>query len=205
MTDLAALSFTIFSGDTAPAALYRFRYSIYVEEMHRRQKYACAETKTIRDPLDEKGHQGIVARGEEIVGCIRMNLLKDGPVGDYFDFYRLAALTPAELAKASICTRLMIDASVRRTSLSVELVKFAYEFGLQNGVESCFIDCNSHLTKFFLRFGWRALFRDEHPEYGLVDVMRLDLTDLGHLARIGSPFAAIAARYAGASALACAE
>ncbi len=201
-------TYNIFSENSAPSSLYRFRYAIYVEEMGRRQKYACAENRTIRDPLDAKGHQGVVTRDDAIVGCIRMNLLKDGPIGDYFDFYDLSALSPTELARASICTRLMIEPSLRRTSVSIDLVKFAYEFGLMNGIDTCFIDCNSHLERFFGRFGWRSLYRRTHEEYGLVDVMRLDLRDLSHLAAVGSPFLEIAARCVSsgnAAALACAE
>lgn len=196
MSDHSPLSFGIYSDDSAPAALYEFRYKIYVEEMGRKQKYACADTKTIRDPLDEKGHQGLILRDNEIVGSIRMNLLKHGAVGDYFEFYDLAALAPEALLKSSICTRLMIEPSLRRTSASIDLVKFAYEFGLRNDIETCFIDCNSHLTRFFGRFGWRRLYRREHEEYGLVDVMRLDLQDTDYLRSINSPFAAIAVRVA---------
>jgi predicted GNAT family N-acyltransferase len=196
MSDQSPLRFGIYSDDSAPAALYEFRYKIYVEEMGRKQKYACADTKTIRDPLDEKGHQGLILRDTDIVGCIRMNLLKHGAVGDYFDFYDLSVLSPDGLMRSSICTRLMIEPSLRRTAASIDLVKFAYEFGLRNGIDTCFIDCNSHLTRFFGRFGWRRLYSREHEEYGLVDVMRLDLRDTDYLGSIDSPFAAIAARVA---------
>jgi N-acyl-L-homoserine lactone synthetase len=194
MNELSPLTFRIYSENSAPEALYEFRYKIYVEEMGRKQKYACSVTKTIRDPLDAKGHQGVILRDNEIVGSIRMNLLKDGPVGDYFRFYSLGDLSAQALAKSSICTRLMIEPSLRRTPASIELVKFAYEFGLKNGIDSCFIDCNHHLVRFFRRFGWRSLYRREHEEYGLVDVMRLDLRDIDYLSSINSPFVAIAAR-----------
>jgi hypothetical protein len=37
-------------------AVYRFRYSVYVEEMNRTQRYADHELKQIKDPLDDFGH-----------------------------------------------------------------------------------------------------------------------------------------------------
>ena len=35
-------------------AIYRFRYSVYVEEMNRPQRYANHEYKRISDPLDDQ-------------------------------------------------------------------------------------------------------------------------------------------------------
>lgn len=182
------LSYQLRQGASVPGDLFRFRYAIYVEEMGRRQKYACAETKTIRDPLDDLGHQGIVLLDDAIIGCIRMNFLRDGPIGDYLRLYGLSTLSPGELKTASICTRLMIGPSLRKTQVSIELIKFAYAFGLSRGIDTCFIDCNDHLVRFFERFGWRFLFKREHEDYGLVNVMRLDLRDHDHLAAIKSPF-----------------
>lgn len=185
------LSYQLRQGASVPADLFRFRYAIYVEEMGRKQKYACAETRTIRDPLDELGYQGIVALDDAIIGCIRMNFLRDGSIGDYFSLYGLSALSAKERETASICTRLMIGPSARRTQVSIELIKFAYAFGLDRGIDTCFIDCNDHLVRFFERFGWRFLFKREHEDYGLVNIMRLDLRDHNHLAAIKSPFLAL--------------
>ncbi len=189
------LEYKLFSGAAAPQELYRFRYLIYVEEMGRKQKYACSESRTIRDPLDDHGHHGIIFDGDRIVGCIRMNLLREAPVGGYFDFYDLAKLSPQEIVSASICTRLMIDPQFRQTPVSVNIVKFAYKFGLINDVSTCFIDCNDHLVKFFQRFGWRELYRREHEEYGDVNVMRLDLKDIDHLSAIRSPLLPVALKH----------
>ena len=188
-------AYRVFSRDKAPEELYRFRYGIYVEEMGRIQRYADHEACRIRDPLDEVGHQGLMYADDRLAGCIRMNFLRDGGVGEYFDLYGLSALSDPEIERASICTRLMVAPFVRRSAASIGLVTFAYEFGLQSGIETCFIDCNSHLTRFFKRFGWKPLFNKEHAEYGRVDVMRLDLIDVDHLSRIGSPFAPIARHY----------
>lgn len=194
------LVYKLFSGEATPAELFKFRYSIYVEEMGRKQKYACAATKTIRDPLDDCGHQGLILENGRIVGCIRMNLLREAPIGDYFDFYGLERLSVKELQSASICTRLMIEPRLRHTSASVELVKFAYEFGLKYNVSTCFIDCNDHLVRFFRRFGWKVLFRREHDEYGVVNVMKLDLLDINHFKAIRSPFVPVALPYVGKTA-----
>jgi hypothetical protein len=57
---------------TAPnefEAVSRFRYSIYVEEMNRKQKYADHDRKAFIDPLDGKGVQLYAAWGESGVGA----------------------------------------------------------------------------------------------------------------------------------------
>lgn len=123
-----------------------------------------------------------------------MNFLRDGDIGEYLRFYELDLLQPEEAITASICTRLMIARAARHTQVSIDLIKFAYEFGLRNGIKTCYIDCNRHLVSFFERFGWKKLFRKEHVEYGMVDVLRLDLCDFDQLQRINSPFADVAHR-----------
>lgn len=188
------VEFRFFNRTDCPQELFEFRYSIYIEEMHRRQFYACHETRTIIDPLDDSAHQLVGFSNGEIVACVRANLLADGPVGDYFSFYDMDKLDPASALRSSICTRLMVRADFRKTQTPVEIFKQLYDFAIENRVESSFMDCNAHLVRFFRKFGYEFLGVKTHAEYGEVSIMRLNHFAFERLVRIGSPFAAQAAR-----------
>lgn len=191
---MSAVEFKFFKRAECPKELFEFRYAIYVEEMHRRQFYACHDTKTIIDPLDDTGHQLIGFANGEIVACVRANLLADGPVGDYFQFYGMDALSSEEARRSSICTRLMVRADYRKTLVPVEIFKALYDFAIRNDVQSSYMDCNAHLIRFFRKFGYQHLGSKTHPEYGDVSIMKLEHFEFKRLVRIGSPFAEQAAR-----------
>lgn len=172
-------------------ALFRFRYEIYVEEMHRPQRHADHERRTIVDNLDETGINIVgIAKGR-IVGAIRNNASSDSSLGEYENFYQMQDVGIDEHpAKTSITTRLMIAPEYRRAGLAVRLASSSYLLGLKRRVRWNFIDCNQHLVSFFQGLGWIEYVPPAvHPEYGLVSRMRLDLTDRGHLEAVRSPFA----------------
>lgn len=169
-------------------AVYRFRYAIYVEEMHRRQKYADHEAKQIYDPLDPGSYVfGAWADGE-LAGTLRTNFLRETDIGEYFEMYQLGYLPETVQKHTQITTRLMIQPRFRNGTLAVRLSKALYRFALERGITTDLIDCNAHLIPFFTGLGYR-LFRDDlvHPEYGAVTVLKLDLYDHYHFQQISSP------------------
>ena len=171
------------------AAIYRFRYAIYVEEMNRKQKYADHEARLIQDPIDCGSYILGAWENGELVGTVRSSVLSRVDISDYYDFYQIARLTPAEIALSSITTRLMIHSRHRRGSLAIRLAKAIYQIGLEQAITTDLIDCNEHLVPFFTGLGYR-LHRNDlvHPEYGAVTVMKLGLSDYAHLQQIRSPF-----------------
>ncbi len=181
----------IFEYGESPPVLYRFRYSIYVEEMRRTQRYANHDDQTIIDPLDDTSTNVLAYNAGVIIGCVRVNFLRAGAVGEYFSFYRIDALDAVLQERVSITTRLMIDRAWRRTPVTIMLITTIYEYALRRGILIDFIDCNRHLVGFFVKFGYRPQFVTTHPEYGEVTVMRIDVFDLTHLEAVNSPFAPI--------------
>lgn len=171
-------------------AICRFRYSVYVDEMNRPQKDADHEQQSIVDFLDDSESRLYGAwNGHAVVGTLRSNYLAYSDIGQYLDQYRLENLTSWERRHSSITTRLMVRQSHRNSMLAVRLACETYHHGLAEGVLFDFIDCNSHLVPFFTGLGYLVHADDvTHPEYGRVTVMRLNLTDRGHLERINSPF-----------------
>jgi GNAT superfamily N-acetyltransferase len=186
------IEYRIFSPGEAPADLFSFRYRIYVEEMHRPQRYACAQTKTIEDPLDRCARQVVALQHGRVIACIRANLLREGSIGEYLAFYDLDKLSSEDAFEASICTRLMVDPEHRKTSVSIDIFKRLYAFAIDAGVRTSYMDCNPPLVRFFSKFGYERLGEKRHPEYGHVAIMKLDHFDFVRLVRIGSPFADLA-------------
>lgn len=185
---VAVTTVRILTNADRPIDLYRFRYSVYVEEMRRPQRYANHDEKIIVDPLDETGYNVVAFDRGLIAGCVRINFLRDGPIGDYAAFYEIEDLDADRARRASICTRLMIRASNRRTAATLRIMMGVYDFALRRGIDTNYIDCNRHLVGFFKKFGYVDFGTKTHVEYGPVTNMRLDLRDRDRLARVASPF-----------------
>lgn len=168
--------------------LYQFRYSIYVEEMNRPQHDANHDEKIIRDSLDPAALNLIAIEKDEVVGAFRVNLASRGSLGGYDQFYEMPRYSGGSPA-VSIATRFMVASRYRQSNLAVSLCVAAFEIGLINGVDYCFMDCNDHLVLFFERMGFAeyAGVRN-HKEYGDVHRMRLHLREGSRLEALGSPF-----------------
>lgn len=171
------------------AALYQFRYQIYVEEMGRPQKYADHGQRLICDPLDETAYNVLALDCGKIVGCVRVNLARDGALEYYNNILKMDIDRDLYPEHVSLCTRLMIDKSYRKSNLAVRLSLECFDIGLQQGSATNFIDCNDHWVGFFKRLGYKQLHQAHHEEYGLVNAMSFDLTDLNNILGAQSPYA----------------
>ncbi len=63
----------VVDSEEAREALFRFRYDIYVREMHRPQKHADHARGRLADPLDANAINLVAWQGDRIVGCVRMS------------------------------------------------------------------------------------------------------------------------------------
>lgn len=168
-------------------AVFRFRYSIYVDEMKRPQRYADHERRWITDPLDEYADILAVWQGDDVVGTVRMNPLRRNPLDEYRRLYGIENLSRHDLVGTSISTRIMLAAHVRRSPVSGKLLVAAFNHGRKLGIKYDYCDCNDPVLGFFERIGYRFIRRVQHPEYGDVSVMQLDLEDIAYLKSIRSP------------------
>ncbi|HMV65494.1 MAG TPA: hypothetical protein PKA64_01495 [Myxococcota bacterium] len=167
-------------------AIFRLRYAIYVEEMGRRQRYADAARRRVEEPLDDGGVLfGAWDEGGELVGTLRVN---SRPFGEYHAMYDLDRVGHV-LDRCIIATKLMILPRLRHdTRVGFELMAAGYRRVLAEGAWFAFIDCNAHLVRTFSALGFRRYAPPvDHPEYGLVDVMVLGITDVDWMRRVGSP------------------
>lgn len=177
------------SDPTELERVYRFRYRIYVEEMGRPQAYADHLKKRIEDTLDRTGYVFAAFEKSEVVGTVRTNFVRDNNIGEYDRLYALDSVPGDVKPFASLTTRLMVAPRYRARLLAVQLACAVYSFGLREGIHVDFIDCNQHLVPFFSRLGYLPFRTDvNHPEYGRVHVMQLNLLDFGAFKRLRSPF-----------------
>ena len=187
--------YTVYDSKNCPEDVFRFRYSVYIEELHRSHSYACHETATIKDGLDRTARHTVVTKNGAMIAYMRLNLLRDGDVQPYFHFYDLCRLTEGEQESAAVCTLDMIAKPYRRTFVFVRMIQTMYEHGIRNGVTKCFMDVNLPLVKLHEKLGFKLQNETIHPDHGPVAVMCLDSLDYEYLKGIRSPLAQICKKF----------
>lgn len=167
-------------------ALFRFRYRISVEEMGRRERYADHQARLLSDSLDAAAINLVARHGDELVGCLRINLGSRGDFGYYTDFYEIGPESGYAQAQTAIVTRLMIAKRYRHSGLVGEICAAAFSVGVQHGVRWCFIDCQAVLVPFFSSLGFSEYSGPKiHHDYGESRRMRLDLGGRQMIDRVG--------------------
>jgi len=157
-------------------AIFAFRYRIYIDEMGRKQKYADHALRLIRDPLDDTGYNILASSGGSVVGCVRVNLGRDGGLDYYRNLLNMDAVGKDCPTRVALCTRLMVAPKFRKSTLAVRLSAACFDIGFSKGVLWNFIDCNDHLVGFFTKLGYEYLHKCCHEEYGEVNAMRFNLS-----------------------------
>ncbi|MEN7344253.1 MAG: hypothetical protein AAAFM81_14980 [Pseudomonadota bacterium] len=172
-------------------AVRRFWYEIYVEEMGRhagQSSYVDHTERELANPWNFDADLFMATQHGEIVGTLQSAYVGVADCSHYIDFYRLAEQSVTRLARASITSKLMVSKTHRASGLAIALGLATYRKGLSDGIEQNYIDCNSHLVRLYTRIGYREhLGWIEHPDYGRVYSMVLDLRDRAHLEAIHSP------------------
>ncbi len=172
--------------DDERQAIYRLRYRVC--QMRRPQIAGDHAQRTISDALDTFGLLWGVWSGDDCIGTLRTNLLRDGHIGEYDGMYGLHTLSPRERHRTSITSRLIVLPELRRTTLALELATAALILGNELGILHDYIDCDAHLVPLFSGLGYVPHRTDlVHPACGAVTVMHLAIDDTEHLEAVRSP------------------
>jgi hypothetical protein len=144
--------------DEDKEAVYRFRYSVYVEEMGRYQDTADHEGRRLVEPDDERSWI-FYARDEsgEVVGTARLSWGGNGFTDRQIEEYGLApflAELPAE--HVALGERVMVRPDLRGTGLVEEVLKCRDETGAAHDVRIQFSACEPHLLSLYLGRGRRT-------------------------------------------------
>lgn len=184
----ARIAIRLASSEAELYALYRFRYTVYMQEANTIQVYANHAKQIIEDPFDQSAYNFAAFRGNEVVGTLRVNFSRDSDLAYYEKFLDMYSVGSYHPSATSISTRLMVERRLRGSSVAVRLAQASYAFALYRQIRYNFLDCNDRMVRFFGRLGYVRQGYAEHPDYGFGAVMRLDLLDRINLIRTRSPF-----------------
>lgn len=179
------------------AAIYRFRYAIYIEEMGKPMPGADHASRTLRDELDYRSTQLYAQDNGEIIGVVRVTWGADGLPENYLNWYGLEQFACFPKEEMSFNGRLMVSEKFRNSGVALALARQTYRLGRERGVAFNFLHTTPPLIPLFERFGHRRYapqFID--PDLGPRTPMVLVLEDINHLENCKSPFASLARKTA---------
>jgi len=178
-------------------AIYRFRYEVYVHELHRRIGGVDHERRMVRDTHDESGGtiHLYVGPPSSIVGVMRVEPWAPGAVPTaLFEEYSMAAFPGiAGLATAELA-RLMVRPSARGRLVVPSLLRASYELLTRDhGTQLAFGSCRPGLVAHYNRLGFRTYEGRLMPDSeGISLPIVMVCADPEHLERAGAPMADIA-------------
>lgn len=169
--------------------IFRFRYTIYVEEMGKPMPGADHVQRTLRDELDNHATHLYALRGGEIMATLRIFWGRDGIPPQYKAWYGLHGFDSSSQSDFSFTGRMMVAGAVRGGTAALALATEAYRLGRLSNVAFDFIHTTPPLIPFFERLGHRRYTTEFiDPDLGPRTPMVLTLDDLTHLKAQGSPF-----------------
>ena len=173
-----------------PVDVQEHWYRIYADELEHHLEHADHGRRRLDDPMAERGHL-FIARGPsgEVAGTVLTTDRGVGELGYYKDYFEMDQVA----GQVSVTTKLTVAPFARRTRVSFLLSRTTYAAALARGLDVDFCDCQPSRLHLFERLGYRQMEGEgQHPFYGSSLRMRLDVQDIEHLERVGSPFAAVA-------------
>ena len=173
-------------------AIWRFRFSIYYDELGAQLPDSAVHTRLLQCDLDEVAYQYASFMDGQVVGCVRVVDLKDIQNDTaLIEKYRLKDVIRYWGRDVITFTgRMAVAEPFRKSSLVVRLMALATDEARQRGMRVAFLDCSPHLLPFYEAFGFRRYapaFSD--PIFGFKQPLVFMLRDHAGLKAIGSPLA----------------
>ena len=165
------MAFEIGVAETADEkeAVYRFRYSVYVEEMGRYQGSADHAGRRLVEPEDERSWIFSAREGDDVVGTARLSWGANGFSDRQVEEYSLAPfLDELPHRYLAIGERVMVTPSHRGSGLVDELMARRNQTAVEHDVRIQFSACEPHLLSLYLSQG-RRTYADKNinsPEAG---------------------------------------
>jgi len=173
----------------------RLRYESYILERGFQVDGADHEQQLLFDPQDQTGHLFGAFINKNLIGTIRTSFLSEND--DFFNYDAVEYKSmPVELQYGNVATtgRLIVAKPFRNTTVAMRLCCAVYQYGLDQGITHDVIICKPGLVSMYQKLGYR-LHREKinHPEYGMISVLCLDLHDAEHLESTRSPLSRLLA------------
>jgi hypothetical protein len=174
------------------AAVFAFRYRVYVDEMGVETPEADHDRQWLTDPLDDHAELWVLGDGDRVLGTLRVAYLDDVP--DLAWFVARFSLEPALEAfdPAALCatSRFMLDPELRLGTAILRLMTAPLQSQRAGRVRLNYGDCSPHMLPFYVHMGYRRYapgFND--PRYGFKLPIVMLMGDRERFARVRSPFA----------------
>ncbi|MBI3785314.1 MAG: cyclic nucleotide-binding domain-containing protein [Deltaproteobacteria bacterium] len=172
-------------------AVYRFRYSVYVEEMGKYRSVADHEQRLFYEPCDAHSRIFYAAENGEVVATARSTWGGDAPIPQrMIDQYQLEPFL-AELPQSAISVgeRGMVVPRLRGTDLFLRLIGASLRFANEKRIQLCFGDCEPHLLNLYLGLGQRTYSKKNvnSAEAGYLIPILFVPEDVAYLRSINSP------------------
>ena len=172
-------------------AVYRFRYSIYVEEMGKYKSIADHVRRLFYEPCDAHSRIFYATENNEVVATARSTWGGDAPLPQrMIEQYQLAPFL-AELPESAISVgeRGMVVPRLRGTDLFLQLIGASLRFANEHRIQVCFGDCEPHLLNLYLGLGYRTYSKRNvnSAEAGYLIPILVGPEDVAYLRRINSP------------------
>lgn len=178
------------TNDDERLAVYAFRYAVIVDELGVVLPKADHERRVVIDAEDRSGHLFAAYRNGSVIGTLRVNFLRDGPVEPHDELLGLNRLSDTERQATSVSTRFLVAPAFRGTAVPIRILQTWFAFCRSRQVESDYILVGPRMQEFYVRIGFVPLATAVlHPEIGEVQPLRIRFRDEEHLRSIGSPFA----------------
>lgn len=182
-------------------AVYRFRYTVYVQELGRELGGVDHVRKVVCDDDDESASSIHLYTGSlgDISGAVRLRIWPPGQIPRHeFDALSMDGFPGIDAMVVSELGRLMIRPSLRGRLLLPALVRAVYERGASAGVDLGFCYCAPGLVQHYRKLGFRPY---PAPLVPTVDGLHVALvgipSDADYLRSVGSPVASVVSRYYG--------
>jgi GNAT superfamily N-acetyltransferase len=182
-------------------AIYRFRWSVYVEELGRKLGVGDPDRRWVHDAEDDRPYTTLLYTGslEEMTGTMRVRHWAPGEVPPA-DRRTFSMQLFGGLDELSVCElgRFMIKPDARNRLVFVSLCREAYEVAAARGLDLAFANCVPRLVALYVKLGFHPypgspISTPDGVEVPLVMVP----SDEEHFERVGSFFASLVSRYYG--------
>jgi GNAT superfamily N-acetyltransferase len=184
--------------DAEREQVYRFRYRIYVEDMHLSPPDADHARGILRDALDDVAVAYALYDDGEVVGSLRGVYLADVPdPTPLIEKFRLQPALEAFGPEAIGATsRFMVHPKLRGGRAIFELMAACFEDAQARGVRLNYGDCSPHLLTFYEHLGYRRYTRAYNDTaYGFKVPILMLVGDRDRFNLVRSPLARLAARH----------
>lgn len=172
--------------------IYRFLYGIWANELYRSMEGMDHERRSMKDELDEWAkHLIAVNRSGRVVGCLRINLLRDASLPNRFDRQLKITELVEQFGSEKICyaSHFTVASAARGKTVASLLVWALYRLCLTEGPSVAVAYCPLNLVSFYYQLGFRPYTENFRIDAGIRVPLVHCIRDRQYLTEIKSPLA----------------